>query len=98
VALVRGDRERARALHRESLLLCRELGDWLIASESIEGLACAGGAQEEAERAARMFGAAQALREAAGHQEAPMGTALRDPYLEVARSKLAVAAWDTAFA
>jgi DNA-binding NarL/FixJ family response regulator len=45
-----------------------------------------------------MFGAAQALREVAGHQEAPRGTALRDPYLEAARSKLAVAAWDAAFA
>jgi predicted ATPase/DNA-binding CsgD family transcriptional regulator len=98
VALVRGDRERAGALHRESLLLCRELGDQLIASESMEGLACAAGAQGEAERAAKMFGTAQALREAAGHQEAPRGTTLRDPYLEVARSKLAVEAWDAAFA
>jgi predicted ATPase/DNA-binding CsgD family transcriptional regulator len=98
VALLRGDLERARAFHREGLLLCREMGDRLIASESIEGLACAAGAQGETERAARMFGAAQALREAAGHLRAPRASALREPYLEDARSKLDVLTWDSTFA
>ena len=66
-----GDHEHAEALHEESLVLCRELGDRLIASESMEGLACTAGTKGEAERAARLFGAAEALREAAGYRQAP---------------------------
>ena len=47
----------------------QELGDKLIGAESIEGFACAAGAGGAAERAARLFGAAEALREAAGNQQ-----------------------------
>ena len=43
-ALLRGDHERAKACYEESLVLCRELGDKMIAVESLEGLACVAGA------------------------------------------------------
>ena len=66
-----GDHERARALHRESLVLCRELGDKLVAVESLEGLACAAEARDETERSARLFGAAEALRETLGVPQLP---------------------------
>ena len=92
-----GDHERAEALHEESLVLCRELGDKLIGSESLEGLACAAGAKGEAERAARLFGAAEALREAVGYQQAPRERALREPYLAAARSRVDEAAWAAAW-
>jgi DNA-binding NarL/FixJ family response regulator len=78
--------------------LCRELGDQLVASESMEGLACAAGIRGEAERAARMFGAAQALRETVGYERAPREQALREPYLAAASSKLDEASWEAAFA
>src|SRR5918998_593450 len=96
-ALISGDHQKAEALHEESLLLCRELGDKLIGSESIEGFACAAGAGGAAERAARLFGAAEALREAAGNQQATRAHSLREPYLAAARALVSEAAWSAAW-
>jgi hypothetical protein len=96
-ALVRDDYQRAETLHEESLMLCKDLGDKLIGSESIEGLACAAGAKGEAERAAILFGAAEALREAEGYQQAPRDHSLREPYLAAARSRIGEAAWAAAW-
>src|SRR5215210_2414060 len=96
-ALIRGDLQRAETLHEESLVLCRELGDKLIGLESIEGFACAAGAGGAAERAARLFGAVEALREAAGYHQATRAHSLREPYLAAARSQVAEAAWAEAW-
>jgi len=96
-ALLRGEYDKARTLHKDSLILCKELGDRTITSESLEGLACSAGAKGDPERAARLFGAAEALREAVGSQQSPRQSALREPYLEAARSRLAEAAWEKAF-
>lgn len=98
VALVRGDHERANTLYVESLVLSEELGDKLIAAESLEGLACAAGARGEAERSARLFGAARTLREAVGYFHTPIERALREPYLVVVRSRLDEVVWQAAFA
>ena len=92
-ALISDDHQKAEALHEESLLLCRELGDRLIGSESLEGLACIAAGGGGAERAARLFGAAEALREAAGYQQAPRARSLRELYLAAARSQVGEAAW-----
>src|SRR5918995_1206570 len=96
-ALIRGDRQKAEALHEECLVLCRELGDKLIGAESIEGFACAAGAVGAAERAARLFGAAEALREATGNQQAARAHALRAPYLAAARARVDEATWSAAW-
>src|SRR5215213_6236197 len=93
-ALLRGESDKARALYKDSLILCKELGDKSVTSESLEGLACAAGAKVEAEQAARLFGAAEALREATGHLQRPRERALREPYLEAARSRLDEVAWE----
>jgi predicted ATPase len=98
VALLREDHERAKALHEESLVLCKEIGDKEIGSESLEGLACSAASGGEAQRAARLFGAAQALREAAGYHQRPRERSLREPYLTIARSGSDEGAWETAFA
>ena len=66
--LLRGEYDKARTLHKESLALCHDLGDKMVASESLEGLACTAGARD-AERTARLFGAAEALRDAVGYQQ-----------------------------
>jgi non-specific serine/threonine protein kinase len=95
--LLRGEYDKANALHKESLALCHDLGDKMIASESLEGLACTAGAKGDAEWAARLFGAAEVLREAVGYQQAPRDRSLREPYLEASRSRLAEAAWEKAF-
>ena len=98
VALLQGNHERARTSYQESLTLCLELGDRLTASESLEGLSCISGAEREAEWAARLFGAAEALREEVGSEHMPEEDALREPYLAAVRSRLDEAAWETAWA
>jgi predicted ATPase/DNA-binding SARP family transcriptional activator/DNA-binding CsgD family transcriptional regulator len=97
-ALMRGDHRHARASFRENLVLCQELHDKLIASESLEGLACILGARRNAERTAKLFGAAETLREAVGFSQSSAQRALREPYLAAARSQLDEAAWEAAFA
>jgi tetratricopeptide (TPR) repeat protein len=95
--LRQGKRESAKTLHEESLVLCRELGDEMIATESLEGLACYAEAKGEPERATRLFGAAEALREAVGYQQTPRERALREPYLAAAQSRLERAPWTRAW-
>ena len=94
--LLRGEYDKAKALHNESLILCKESGAKMTTLESLEGLACAAGAKGDAERAARLLGAAEVLREAVGYQQESRQSALRDPYLEAARSRLDEAAWEKA--
>jgi DNA-binding NarL/FixJ family response regulator len=96
-ALLQGDPKRARSYYRESLMLCKELGDKIVASESLEGLACIAGAEGEALRAARLFGAAEALREAVASQHTPEEDALRQPYLATARMLLGRVSWEEAW-
>jgi tetratricopeptide (TPR) repeat protein len=95
--LLRGDYEQAETLHKQSLGVSQDLGDKLIASESLEGLACTAGAQGEAERSAILFGAAERLREAEGYQQSPRDYSLREPYLAAARSLIDEVAWSAAW-
>lgn len=95
--LLRGDYERAETLHKQSLRVSQDLGDKLVASESVEGLACTAGAQAEAERSAILFGAAEGLREAEGYQQAPRDRSLREPYLAAAHVEVGEAAWSAAW-
>ena len=68
-----------------------------LALALLEGLACDAGAKGEAERAARLFGATQALREATGFPLEPAMRALEEPYLVGARSQLEEGAWTAAW-
>jgi hypothetical protein len=94
---VRGDHQQAEATFRENLALCQDVGDKLIALESLEGLACAFGARGEAERVARLFGAADTLREVVDSHQSSAERALREPYLVAARSQLDEAVWEAAW-
>src|SRR5215204_1538623 len=96
-ALVRGDQQQAEGLHRESLALSGQLGDKLVAAEALEGLACSASARGEAERVARLFGAAEALREVVGYRQEPREHALRKSYLVAARTRLSKARWEAAW-
>jgi predicted ATPase/class 3 adenylate cyclase len=96
-ALMRGNLQQAESLHEESLELSWELGDKLVAAESLEGLACSAATGEE-ERVARLFGAAETLRESVGYRQAPRERALRQPFLDAARSRLEEATWGAAWA
>jgi predicted ATPase/DNA-binding CsgD family transcriptional regulator len=100
-ALLEGDYERARTPYEESLVVSKELGDRLVASASLEGMACISAAQGGALRAGRLFGAAEALHEAVGavaYQLNPEEVSWREPYVAAARSQLGEHSWEEALA
>jgi non-specific serine/threonine protein kinase len=65
VALAQGEREEARALYREALMRCQETADKRAMAACLCGLAAVA-VPRLPERAAWLFGAAEALREALG--------------------------------
>jgi hypothetical protein len=75
-------------------MLCRELGDKLVAAESLQGLACVAGKRGEMERSARLFAAADALFRARNISHLPAEWALREPYLKAALAASNRAAWE----
>jgi hypothetical protein len=70
----------------------------MVASESLDGLACISAAEGASERAARLFGAAEVLGEALGSEHMPEEDALRAPYLAMASSQLDEISWEEAWA
>ena len=66
VASQQGDYPRAAGLLRERLILSQRLGDGWNIPDAIEGLAWIASVQGRAARAARLYGAAGALRESSG--------------------------------
>src|SRR5215217_4301989 len=97
-ALLGREPERAKAVLAESLTLSKELGDKGTLSMSLEGLACVAGAEGEALRAARLFGAAEALMEAIGYRLVPQENAMLEPYRASVRSRLGEVASEEAVA
>jgi DNA-binding CsgD family transcriptional regulator len=96
--LLQSDNERARIAFQEGLILCKELGNKLDASGSLDGLACISATEGAAERAAILFGTGEALREAVGTVQLPEEDALLEPYLATVRSQLDEASWRAAWA
>jgi hypothetical protein len=96
-ALDQGDYWTARALLRESLAICRELGGGLGIAQNLEWFAVVAAAQAQPERAARLLGAAEALREAKGALMQPADRARQERCIAAVRTALAegefVAAW-----
>jgi predicted ATPase/class 3 adenylate cyclase len=66
IALLQDDLGRAADLYRESLSLSWEIGLNPLVQSALEGFACLAGAKGEAERAVRLWGAAQTLHEIKG--------------------------------
>jgi predicted ATPase/DNA-binding CsgD family transcriptional regulator len=97
-ALLGGELGRARAQFGENLVLSQELGDKGTLLMSLEGLACVAGVEGEAERAARLFGAAESLQEAIDYRLVPQERALLEPYRSSVRSRLGAATWEEAVA
>ena len=97
VALLREDFDRARALYRESIALCTEVGQLELVAYGLKGLAVVA-ARERPRRAARLFGAAEVLREAGGVTIWPARRKLYDRALALARDALGEAAFDAEWA
>jgi hypothetical protein len=84
-----GDYRAARALFEESLAIGRERGDeWWGLAASVEGLAAVAVVQVRTEHAARLFGAAEGLREAIGAPLSPAERAEPDRSVAALRAAL----------
>jgi tetratricopeptide (TPR) repeat protein len=88
VACRQGSYEEARAHLRRSLAQSRENGDQRLIIECLEGLAEVAIAEEQPRKAARLFGAAEALRETTGFRLWPSGRAEYDRQIAALRETL----------
>jgi predicted ATPase/class 3 adenylate cyclase len=88
VAEAQGDSDGATTHYEEGLALCRDLGDRHGVAAFLEGFARVAGASARFERAARLFAAAGALREAVGAPVAPVGRAEYEGNLATVRAGL----------
>lgn len=98
IARGQGDYVSARSLHQESLTILRKLGDKRCIAASLESFAGLAVALKQPERAARLWGAAAALREEVG---APLSISEREEYdreTAVARESLGEEAFTAAWA
>ncbi|HEV2122651.1 MAG TPA: tetratricopeptide repeat protein, partial [Chloroflexota bacterium] len=97
VALYQGHYAHALVHYTEALRLSYELGD-MVGIDSLDGIAGVAGAHAHPHRAARLWGAAAALREALGAPLPPADRAKLEPMIAAARAQLDEAAWAAAWA
>ena len=79
--LYAGDREQPHLLLEQALALCLELGDRQVGADCLSGLAAVAGLEGDVRRAARLFGAAEAMREAFGIPPSPFVRPIYDRLL-----------------
>jgi len=97
VALCRGDYARAAKLSSESLKLSEEGLDHQVLTWSLDTLAAVCGQRRYVGRAARLWGAAEVLREASGFSQPPDDKRVLEPFLKDARSRLDEATFQAAW-
>jgi predicted ATPase/DNA-binding SARP family transcriptional activator/DNA-binding CsgD family transcriptional regulator/Tfp pilus assembly protein PilF len=95
-AMLRGDHGQATERIKEALALSFEKGDKLGIARSLEGMAKVVGTLGKAEKSARLWGAAQAVREDIGVSMRPDEREVLNPYPAIVRSQLEKEAWDVA--
>src|SRR5829696_7164873 len=83
---------------KEALALNRELGNWAEGAYCLEGFAGLAGAKAQGGRAARLWGAAEALRKTIGAPLSIEGRLYFERSMAAARAQLGEAAWEAAFA
>ena len=89
--------EAAAGFLREGLTLNRDVGNWEWVAYSLENFAALAGAKTQGERAAKLWGAAEALREEIGSPLQPTDQADYDHNVVAARTHLDGAAWEAAW-
>ncbi len=97
VALQEGDTGRAWMLLVESLEGFLEIPSRVGVIDSLYGLGAVAGARGEPLRAARLWGAADALREVAGYTLSVGEAGMYEPYMSAARSELGETAFRAAW-
>jgi predicted ATPase/DNA-binding XRE family transcriptional regulator len=100
VARAESDHERAAQLLREGLTLSVEIGEENNVAYCLEGLAAVAADKNELERAARLWGAAEAILETTETLTSPHvpDRSLRQRQVADARARLAAEAWQKAWA
>ena len=98
LALLRGDLDRATDLCAQSIAMGVDLLDRLSVTCDFDVLAAVAGEQGDMPRAVRLWGAAEALRDAIGAAQPGDEAVLLGPFVEAARSRLDETAWDVAWA
>jgi predicted ATPase/DNA-binding SARP family transcriptional activator/DNA-binding CsgD family transcriptional regulator len=93
-ALIQEDHRRVRALIEECFPLLQKAGEKQLLAECLETTAAMAGAQEKSERAARLWGAAEALREKIRAPLPAEEWVILKPYLDAARARLDEGAWE----
>ncbi len=96
LALASGEPAIAEVHARRSLALSLELGDSRGSTYALEALGCIAADHADARRAARLFGAAQALREPLGDFLSATALAAREQALATLRARLGETAFDAA--
>jgi ATP/maltotriose-dependent transcriptional regulator MalT len=97
-ALGRGDHRQTKLLCEEGLRTSRRLKMMHLTAAYLHVAASLAGSQGKATRSARLWGAAEALREAIGTVLSPFERDLYEPYLAAARAQLDEATWKAAWA
>jgi predicted ATPase/DNA-binding SARP family transcriptional activator/DNA-binding CsgD family transcriptional regulator len=97
-ALGSDEHARARSSFDRALATSQSAGAKPLVIDALEGMASLAGAMQEDTRAARLWGAASAAREATGIALPPGERALHEPYLTSARSRLGEEEWEEASA
>jgi predicted ATPase len=97
-ALAQGSATDAATQLGNALVLFRELGDRAGIAWCLAGLAGVAVLDDEPDRAARLWGAAEAQRKAIGAREAPAARATHERLMAAARKQLGEAAFDAAWA
>jgi predicted ATPase/class 3 adenylate cyclase len=88
----------AEGFLKEGLALNREIGNWDYGVYCLEGFAGLAGARRQGMRAARLWGAAEALRESIGAPPTPEARPYYERSMAAARAQLGEVAWEAAFA
>jgi ATP/maltotriose-dependent transcriptional regulator MalT len=97
VEVQRDDLSAARRSFQESLALTEALGDTLLASFDLEGLADVAASQGEFRWAAQLWGAAEALREASAVPLPPVDRTTYEQAVQAARAQLSEPAYEAAW-
>ena len=92
------DHDVAAGFLKESLALNREIGSWEYVAHCLEGFAGLAGARGQGGRAARLWGAAEDLRETISAPLAPVDRPDYDRSMAAARARLDEVSWEAAFA
>jgi predicted ATPase/class 3 adenylate cyclase len=93
-----GEHDLAEGFLTEGLTLNRKIGHWTYGAYCLEGFAGLAGARGQGARAARLWGAAGALRTCIGAPPTPEARPYYERSMAATRTLLGEAAWEAAFA